>query len=275
MTPTLEDHLDENQRRWWAGLTSPFQIQAFLDETPYSPADFNRCPLRVIRDGQANCFDGALLAAAALRRLGNPARIIDLLPEPGTDDDHVLAVFRRGSGWGALAKSNFSGLRYREPVYRSLRELVMSYFDVFFNLAGQKTLRGYTRPLRLAAFDRLNWEVDDRVIEVIETGLNRLQPVSVLSPEMGKKMREDVGSMPPEAQGDIQDNRQDDTEQDRCQNGNDTGQTPQVDLQRSGQLLQTGDSAQQPEQASDDHNHQAQDYQPTSKGAKIWHRINP
>lgn len=184
MSQTLEDYLDENQRRRWTGLTSPYQIQALLDRTPYSPADFNRCPLRVIREGQANCFDGALLAAAALRRLGDPAWIIDLLPEPGMDDDHVLAVFRRGPGWGALAKSNFSGLRYREPVYRSLRELVMSYFDVFYNPAGQKTLRGYTRPLRLAAFDRMNWEIDDHAIEAIETGLDRLRPIPLLTPEM-------------------------------------------------------------------------------------------
>ena len=73
------------------------------------------------------------------------------------DDDHVLAIFRARGCWGAVAKSNYSGLRYREPVYRTLRELVMSYFEHYYNLRREKTLRKYSRPVNLRRFDRIGW----------------------------------------------------------------------------------------------------------------------
>ena len=129
-------------------LTTPWEIQRYLDSLPYVGEELNRTPLRVMQDRQCHCLDGGMLGALCLRRLGYPARILDLIPEPGTDDDHVLAIFRHNDRYGAVAKSNYVGLRFREPVYRSLRELVMSYFEVFFNVDGLKTLRGYTRPPR-------------------------------------------------------------------------------------------------------------------------------
>jgi hypothetical protein len=115
-----------------------------------------------MRDGQCHCLDGGLMAAVALRRIGEPGMLIDLVPlhdQNGKklDDDHVLAVFRRHGAWGAIAKSNFPWLRYREPVYRSLRELVMSYFEVYFSLDAIKALRGYTRPLDISRYDRLDY----------------------------------------------------------------------------------------------------------------------
>ena len=139
--PANEPHLSPEQEETLAALTSPERIQAYLDSLQYPSGPENRCPGRVMAEEKAHCLDGALFAAFALRRLGHPPLIVDLLPEPGTDDDHVLAIFRCGKGLGALAKSNFTGLRLREPVYRSLRELVMSYFDFYFNVEGVKTLR--------------------------------------------------------------------------------------------------------------------------------------
>ena len=180
----LEDFLDEPQKALLAGLTSPAKIQAFLDATPYSASDENRCPLRVIQDRVAHCLDGGLFAAAALQRLGYPPLIVDLLPEPKIDDDHVLAVFKYHGCYGAAAKSNFSGLRFREPVYRSLRELVMSYFEDFFNVDGLKTLRGYTSPLHLAVYDRMDWEVNDRAADAVEKRLKKLRPIPVLADGM-------------------------------------------------------------------------------------------
>src|SRR4029453_1343050 len=100
--------------------------------------------------------DGAIFAAAALRRVGYPPLVLDMLPNE-RDDDHILALFRRNGCWGAMAKSNYSGLRFREPVYRTLRELVMSYFEHYYNLRGEKTLRAFSRPVNLARFDALNW----------------------------------------------------------------------------------------------------------------------
>jgi hypothetical protein len=100
-------------------------------------------------------MEGALFGAAALRMLGHPPLLLDL--EAERDDDHVLAIFRLRGCWGALAKSNYAGLRYREPVYRTLRELVMSYFEHYYNLRREKTLRNYSRPVNLRRFDKIGW----------------------------------------------------------------------------------------------------------------------
>jgi hypothetical protein len=180
----FEANLDQSQRQIFSSLNSPKEIQAFLDSIPYSPENANRCPLSVLRDRQAHCLDGALFAAAALRRLGYPPILIDLLPEPGTDDDHVLAIYKVNGSYGALAKSNYSGLRYREPVYRPLRELVMSYFDDFFNVYGQKTLRSYTIPLRLSRIDSANWMWSDAGADEVEQRLGKLRKITLLTDEM-------------------------------------------------------------------------------------------
>jgi hypothetical protein len=154
----FEATLDQKNLEILKSLKNPVQVQTYLDNIPYISEDLNRTPLMVMKDRQCHCLDGGLFAALALNRIGFPARIIDLIPEPGIDDDHVLAIFQVEGCYGAIAKSNFAGLRYREPVYRSLRELVMSYFEVFFNANGRKTMRGYTRPLNLSAYDRFNWQ---------------------------------------------------------------------------------------------------------------------
>lgn len=128
-------------------LRSPHGIQRALDAMPYHLAGTAWSPRRVLRERTAHCLEGAVFAAAALRVLGFPPLLLDL--EAVQDTDHVVAVFRVRGHWGAIAKSNFSGLRYREPVYRTLRELVMSYFDGYINLRGERTLRAYSRPVSL------------------------------------------------------------------------------------------------------------------------------
>lgn len=183
MTGSIEAALGPEERAIWEGLGSPALIQAFLDQLDYRGEETNRAVARVLRERQAHCLDGGVFAAAALRRLGYRPVIVDLLPEPGTDDDHVLAIYRSGGGIGAVAKSNFAGLRFREPVYRNLRELVMSYFEVYFNAQGQKTLRWYTRPLNLATLDRLMWQTEDAGVDAIEVLLPQLRRVTLLAPE--------------------------------------------------------------------------------------------
>jgi len=137
-------------------LKSPDRIQRFLDELDYDLRGAGcRSPRRVLRERSAQCMDGALFGAAALRVQGYRPLILDL--EAVQDSDHVLAVFRERGCWGALARSNFAGLRYREPVYRTLRELAMSYFDNYFNLRGERTLRRYSRPVDLGRFDARGW----------------------------------------------------------------------------------------------------------------------
>jgi hypothetical protein len=184
MVAKLESLMTSEERAVWDRLDTPAKIQAYLDQTPYSPQDDDRCPLSVMRDHLAHCLDGGLFAAAALRRLGYPPLMIDLLPDPGVDDDHVLAIYRLNRHYGAVAKSNFVGLRYREPIYRTLRELVLSYFEDFYNLNGLKSLRYYTRPVDLSHYDPLNWESSDQNLKVIENRLKELKKIPLLNAEM-------------------------------------------------------------------------------------------
>ena len=188
MPASLEEKLNNDQTALFRSLNQPYKIQAFLDEIPYSAEDRNRSPLNVLHYRQAHCLDGALFAAAALRHLGFPPRVVDMFPDPGIDDDHVLAIFTLDSRYGAVAKSNFVGLRYREPVYRSLRELVMSYFEDFYNVNGIKTLRTYTRPLNLATLDRLGWEWSDAGVDAIEKRLLGLARIPLLTPEAAAQL---------------------------------------------------------------------------------------
>jgi hypothetical protein len=181
---TLGQHITDAERALVAGLDTPRKIQDFLETTSYEPEYTNRTPLRVLRERRCHCFDGAIFAAAMLRRLGDPPILIDLFAEPLMDDEHLLAIFRRNGAYGCVAKSNFNGLGFREPVFRSLRELAMSYFEDYFNLLGQKSLRSYSLPIRLDQFDRLSWEVNAAGIDAIEKRTETVHRIPLLTPEM-------------------------------------------------------------------------------------------
>jgi hypothetical protein len=162
-------------------LTTPGRIQAFLDTLEYSADPIYRCPRSVLRDRKAHCFDGATFAAAALKRLGLPPLLIDL--RSIRDDDHVLALFRRDGYYGAVGKSNFVGLRFREPIHRTLRELVLSYFEVYYNVKGEKTLRAYSRPVDLDRRIDLHWETDDAAMDQIAERLDTVHHDRLLTAE--------------------------------------------------------------------------------------------
>jgi hypothetical protein len=130
-------------------------------------------------EGRAHCMEGALLAAAALRFCGHPPLIVDL--RAVRDDDHVIAIFRQGGLWGALSKSSCMTLEYREPVYRSLRELVMSYFDFYLNKTGHLSLREYSRPLDLSIFDNSQWVSSDEDLGYIGEHLDRTRHYRLFS----------------------------------------------------------------------------------------------
>jgi hypothetical protein len=171
-------------------LRTPERIQRFLDcglgYNKEKDGETIRSPRRVLRDRMAHCLEGALLAAAALRVQGHPPLLLDL--EAVRDDDHVLAVFRQRGCWGAIAKSNYSGLRFREPVYRSPRELVMSYFEHYYNLEGEKTLRGYSRPVNLARFDTIPWMTADHELWEIPYYLMDLPHFRLLPPALERRL---------------------------------------------------------------------------------------
>jgi hypothetical protein len=176
----LEKLLTRKEKTNLEMMNTPVKIQYFLDSIPYSSESIYRCPLQVLRERIGHCFDGALFAAAALRRIGHPAIIMDLLPNQ-RDDDHVLALFKEDKHWGAIAKSNFTGLRFREPIFRSLRELVLSYFEQYYNTAREKTLRAYTQPLNLKVFDHLGWMYSNRPLHLIAGKLDNSKRFPLLT----------------------------------------------------------------------------------------------
>lgn len=169
-----------------SGFTSPYRIQEYLDSISYSDEQTYRCPLRVIQDRKAHCFDGAIFAAAMIRRLGHPPLISYMIAE--NDDDHCLALFKQDNHWGAVAKSNYVGLRFREPIYRNLRELMMSYFEDFFNVRGEKSLRSYTMPLNLKTFDHQQWMTKDKPLHKIADRLDEIRIVRLISRKMVKNL---------------------------------------------------------------------------------------
>jgi hypothetical protein len=161
-------------------------IQHHLDNQPYHLADTAWSPRRVLRENTSHCFEGAMFAAAALRMNGHQPLVIDL--EAEHDTDHVVAVYKHRGHWGAISKSNYSGLRFREPVYRSLRELAMSYFDGYFNLRRERTLRTFSNPVNLARFDRLNWMATDQPLWFIAEYLFTIRHFPLLRPQMATRL---------------------------------------------------------------------------------------
>ena len=185
-------------------LRTPERIQRFLDDdvgyNKETGGPTCRSPRRVLRDRLAHCLEGALFGAAALRVQGFEPLLLDL--EAVRDDDHVLAIFRQRGCWGAIAKSNYAGLRFREPVYRNLRELAMSYFENYYNPRGERTLRTYSRPVNLRRFDQAGWMTAEEDLWAIseylfsiphrplltagaERRLNRLDPRSMAAGQVG------------------------------------------------------------------------------------------
>ncbi len=179
----FEQRLPQELLVVWRELKSPAAIQEYLDSLPYKAEELDRSPLRVMTDGQGHCLDGGIFAALALWRIGFPPLILDLVPAPGLDDDHVLALYREERRWGCVAKSNYAGLRSREAVHRSLRELAMTYFEFYFNLQREKSLRGYTRPLDLSRFQDTSWMWDEAGIRKVSKRLYRLKPIPLISEE--------------------------------------------------------------------------------------------
>ena len=149
---------DAAERAVFRRLSTPEKIQRFLDDLAYNKelgGATSRSPRRVLRDRTAHCMEGALFGAAALRMIGHPPLLLDL--EAVRDDDHVLAIFRQRGHWGALAKSNYSGLRYREPVYRAARAGHELLSSTITTSKREKTLRNYSRPVNLRRFDGMGW----------------------------------------------------------------------------------------------------------------------
>lgn len=176
----------KDEIRFLKTLSNPDKIQGFLDSIEYNPKYECRSPRWVMKKRSAHCFEGALFAAAALQFNGYKPLIVDM--RAYNDDDHVIAVFKEEGFWGAVAKSNFTSLRFREPVYRSLRELIMSYFDFFFNTDGYKSLRSYSKPFDLSLFESRDWATTDEDLEYIGDKIESLHHFPLVTDKMLRKL---------------------------------------------------------------------------------------
>jgi hypothetical protein len=179
------------QTKLYRKLNTPAKLQDFINELT---ANFEllgetcRSPLRVIQDQTAHCLEGAMLAASVLRFHGAKPLLLDLRAKR-PDDDHVVALFRLKGGWGAISKTNHAVLRYREPIYRTLRELALSYFHEYFDDQGNKNLREYSKPFSLARFDPINWETTLQDLWVVVKSLDHAQHLQLLSRSEVKNLR--------------------------------------------------------------------------------------
>ena len=157
----FESHLPKNLRKKFNQLNTPFEIQQYLDGITYKGEERDRSPLNVMLDNQGHCLDGGFLAALCLWRIGFKPLLLDIVPDPGVDDDHVLALYQIEGRWGALAKTNYINLGFREPVHRNFRELAMTYFEHYVSIHKRKVLTGYLRSFDASRYTRLNWAWDE------------------------------------------------------------------------------------------------------------------
>ena len=178
---TSRDVWTDEEKAILETLDAPWKVQQYLDNTPYNTDYQTRSPRRVMRDRCAHCAEGAIFAAAALRYHGQKALIMD--QRAVDDDDHVIAVYRFHGRVGAVAKSNFSLLSFREPVYLTYRELALSYFEPYYNMLAERTLRSYSRPLDLSRHDSRHWMTTEEDLEWVGDKLNALPHFEIADAE--------------------------------------------------------------------------------------------
>ena len=157
------------ERRILARLRTPAHIQKFLDELPYDEKGGGVSPRVVMRNGKAQCYSGVLFACAALRELGHRPRLMWI--DAVSDDGHALALYEVGGLWGSVAKSNFTTIRSREPIYPYLA-LGLSYFEGFFNQYGKRTMRAFTVPVDLEKFESRGWRFSERSLSYVDRAID-------------------------------------------------------------------------------------------------------
>jgi hypothetical protein len=172
-------------------LNSPQKIQDYLNKLPINFEEDGgtaRSPRQVLKLRKAHCIEGALLAAVALWYHGQKPLLLDLVTTKN-DDDHVVALFKQNGCWGAISKTNHAVLRYREPVYKTVRELAMSYFHEYFKDTGQKTLRKFSRPYDLSKIKNKDWLISGEDLWEINNALDDYFHYDILTPKQIKKLR--------------------------------------------------------------------------------------
>ena len=140
-------------------LDNPGKVQDYLDSIPlnHEPED-DTClsALECVRQNHAHCIEATMLGAYILSLHGHQPLLLDMRAS-SHDDDHIVAPFKVNGRWGCLSKPNHAALRFRNGVYRSIRELMMSYFDEYLSKDGTRELRAYSRPVHLDAVFGPGW----------------------------------------------------------------------------------------------------------------------
>ncbi|MFA5176313.1 MAG: hypothetical protein WC413_03600 [Candidatus Nanoarchaeia archaeon] len=184
-------NLNEKELKVLKKLDTPKKIQNFLNKIKINfeeQGDTCMSPRMVLKTKKAHCIEGAILAALALRIQGEKPLLVDLKTTK-EDYEHVLAVFQKNGKWGAITKTNHAVLRYREPIYRDIRELVMSYFHEYFMDNGKKTLRSFSNPVDLSVFDDKNWATDKEDLWYIHDYLDSVKHYSILDEKQIANLR--------------------------------------------------------------------------------------
>ena len=172
-------------------LNTPNKIQDYLDSIPFNfeeKGDTCMSPRRVMREEKANCIEGAFLASTALLLSGEKPLVMNLKVE-GEDFDHCVALFKKNGYWGAISKTNHAVLRFRDPIYKTIRELALSYFHEYFLVTnGKKTLRGYTQPIDMNKFG-IEWMAEEKDLWNISEKIFYMKYVNIIPNENKKYIR--------------------------------------------------------------------------------------
>ena len=187
----------EEEWRKLKRLSTPKKIQDFLNSIPFNlekSGETNNSVRETLKVRRAHCFEAALLAASALWIQGKKPLILDL-KTVRPDFDHVVALFKEGDYWGAISKTNHSVLRYRDPIYKSVRELAMSYFHEYFLTTGKKTLRSFSKPFDLSKHGTIHagsgasWLTSDVDQADLAFELDESPHFKILSPQQLRNLR--------------------------------------------------------------------------------------
>lgn len=181
----------EKELKLLKDLNTPRKIQDFLDKLEINfdyRKDTCMSPINVLRKRKCHCIEGAFFAALCLKLNGFKPLVVDL-ETTKEDFDHVIAVFKENGKWGSISKTNHAVLRYREPVYNNIRELVMSFFHEYFTDKGIKTLRSYSKPINLSKFDKKKWATEEKDLWYIAEHLAKAKHTKIMNRKQIKNLR--------------------------------------------------------------------------------------
>ncbi len=188
----MEQFYTEAEKKLFLELNDPKKIQDYLNSIPVNfelKGETCRSARMVLEKRQAHCMEGAMLAAAVLEFHGHKPLVLDLRTIKPHDNDHVVALFKQSGRWGAISKTNHAVLRFREPIFKTIRELALSYFHEYFLDNGKKTLREYSEPVDLNRFNNLNWRTTDKDLFAIPRGIDRARHFPILLPGQARQLR--------------------------------------------------------------------------------------